>query len=719
MRRISVLILSFLFGGNFMFGQFGIGLVETQGPLVKLQGDTLHLAWAGGLQNPQFGEMDWNGDGISDLWLFEKIGQRTLPLIQNPSTGKWNYEPIYRYLVRGLRFFALSADWNNDGSMDVVGYRWDGLQVFINQAAPGQAALFSKSPLRCISQYGVAISGLFVPQDDIPAFADVDHDGDMDVLTFPLFGCLEWHKNLSMETYGIPDSTVFRLESEHWGYFKEGININNIQLNDSCSGLGGWPNPLHSGAGRALLAADFNADSLVDLVVSEGGSPNMAWLKNGGSIAQARMTELNTSFPSSFSGTAMQLNTFPAAYYADANSDGTPDLLVATAGTDSPADTMSSFMYLNLGTKSQPLFNGAPQPFLQSDMIDLGTGAYPAAADLNGDGIADLVVGSSSKNGQPARLYVLLSNLDSSLSLLPLPGNDGSTLNNYDLVPSLGDLDNDGDIDLILGTQPGSLLLIPNLGNNTQPLFSGAAIVLVSDIGQTYASPELFDADSDGDLDLLVGGRDGRIAFYRNEGNASQAQFGTAETTFLGQIETVDPSVGSSGYSIPRIFYNQGIPELMVGSFRGTLSHYSALFSSPGQFNSKFTLATDRLGYADAGLRSAPAPIVLPGQAYPDVVLGGAAGGLFYYKGVVADLEATPYSQPIITLYPNPVREGEKLYCKECPLKATWTLVSIQGQYLLQGEGNEIPTDGLESGLYVINIQTNKGPILSRLVIFK
>lgn len=130
--------------------------------------------------------------------------------------------------------------------------------------------MFSKPPLRCISQYGVALSGLFVPQDDIPALIDVDHDGDIDVLTFPLFGCLEWHKNLSMETYGIPDSTVFRLESEHWGYFTEGININNIQLNDSCSGLGGWPNPMHSGAGRALLAADFNADSLVDLVVSEG-----------------------------------------------------------------------------------------------------------------------------------------------------------------------------------------------------------------------------------------------------------------------------------------------------------------------------------------------------------------------------------------------------------------------------------------------------------------
>jgi hypothetical protein len=431
------------------------------------------------------------------------------------------------------------------------------------------------------------------------------------------------------------------------------------------------------------------------------------------------MTELNTSFPSTFSGTAMLLNTFPAAYYADANSDGTPDLLVATAGTDSPADVMSSFMYPNFGTKSQPLFNGIPQPFLQSDMIDLGTGAYPAAADINGDGIADLVVGSSSQNGQTARLYVLLSNPDSSLSLLPLPGNDGSTLTNYDLVPSLGDIDNDGDLDLILGTQPGSILLIPNVGSNTQPLFSSSALVLVSAIGQTYASPELFDADSDGDLDLLVGGRDGRIAFYRNVGNASQAQFGTAETTFLGQIETVDPSVGSSGYSIPRIFYNQGVPELMVGSYRGTLSHYSTLFSSPGQFNSSFTLVTDRLGYADAGQRSAPAPIVLPGQVYPDVVLGGATGGLFYYTGFAVDLGAAHYSQPTLTVYPNPVRQGEKLNCKECPLKATWTLVSILGQDLLQGEGNEIPTDGLDSGLYVIKIQTNKGPILSRLVVFK
>jgi hypothetical protein len=717
MRRLSLLISALLFIGNFMFSQPSIGLVEFSGPTVLRQGDTLHLAWAGGLQNPQFGEMDWNGDGTSDLWVFEKVGQRIIPLIRNHLTGKWNYFPIYRDAVRGLRFFALSLDWNNDGSMDVVGYRWDGLQVFINQAPAGQAALFSKPPLRCISQYGVSLSGLFVPQDDIPAFADVDHDGDMDVLTFPLFGCLEWHKNLSMETYGIPDSTLFRLESSHWGYFKEGININNISLNDSCSGLGGWPNPLHSGAGRALLAADFNADSLVDLVVSEGGSPNMAWLKNGGSLAKAQMTEVSTSFPSTFSGTAMQLNTFPAAYYADANSDGTPDLLVATAGTYSPADVMSSFIYANLGTQNQPLFNAAPQPFLQSDMIDLGSGAYPASADLNGDGIPDLVIGSSSQNGQPARLHVLLSNPDSSLALLPLPGNDGSTLTNYDLVPSLGDIDNDGDTDLIIGTQPGSILLLTNVGSSNQPVFSASPVVLVSDIGQTYAAPELFDADSDGDLDLLVGGRDGRLAFYRNTGNASQAQFGAAETNFLGQIETVDPSVGSSGYSIPRIFYNQGVPELMVGSYRGTLMHYSALFSTTGQFNSSFTLVTDRLGYANAGLRSAPAPIIRPGQLHPDVVLGGAAGGLFYYKGIVADLGSPFYSQANTSIFPNPVHQGETAYCKDCPAKASWALISTLGQTLLQGQGNAIPTHGLGSGLYLVLFQSNNGPIQSPLMI--
>lgn len=720
MRRNALYILVHLLWAPVIGAQTTLGLTESNGPMVVWQGDSLELAWAGGMHNPQIGNMDWNGDGIMDLWVFEKIGQRLIPMLRNTSTNTWEYNPTYRHAVQGLRFFALSLDWNGDGSLDVVGYRWDGLQVFLNQAPAGQPAVFSKPPLRCVSQYGVGFSGLFVPQDDLPAFADLDQDGDIDVLTFPLFGnCLEWHKNLSMETYGVPDSTLFKLESSHWGFFKEGVNINNIVLNDSCSGLGGLPQPLHSGAGRALLAADYNGDGLPDLVMSEGGSPNIAWMKNGGSINQARMVELNVGFPSSFGGDTMMLNVFPAAFYADVTADGTSDLIVGTAGNDSPADALGTYVYPNLGSQNQPAFNGNKMPFLQSEMMDLGTGAYPVSGDLNGDGIADLVVGSSSQNGQTARLFLLQSKPDSSLVLSDLPGNNGSILANYDLVPALGDLDNDGDLDLVVGTQTGDLFMIENLGNSTQPQFSLVHSSLAPNLGQTYAAPELFDADADGDLDLVVGGRNGRLAFYRNQGNSGQPQFGIAETLFLGQVETVDPSVGSSGYSVPRFFQNQGLPELMVGNYRGTLWHYSNLFDSFGQFQSNFTKVTDRLGYADIGNRSAPAVLERMGSIYPDVVLGGATGGMLHYKGEMADLGLEVNSEDLGQIHPNPARWGETVALSKLGNVTDWQICSVLGQIVLYGSGSNIPTHALRPGMYWIYCQTKKRVHVFKLVLLK
>ena len=53
-------------------------------------------------------------------------------------------------------------------------------------------------------------SNLYISSIDIPAFVDIDGDGDIDVLTFNIGGQqVEYHKNTSMENYGIPDSLEF------------------------------------------------------------------------------------------------------------------------------------------------------------------------------------------------------------------------------------------------------------------------------------------------------------------------------------------------------------------------------------------------------------------------------------------------------------------------------------------------------------------------------
>jgi hypothetical protein len=93
------------------------------------------------------------------------------------------------------------------------------------------------------------------------------------------------------------------------------------------------------------------------------------------------------------------------------------------------------------------------------------------------------------------------------------------------------DWDGDGDYDLIIGTIRGTVYLVPNEGTpvsyafcKEEQLKAGGKLINV----KRSAGPFTADWDGDGDLDLLVGADDGSVSLYRNTGSAKSPELSSA-----------------------------------------------------------------------------------------------------------------------------------------------------------------------------------------------
>ena len=205
---------------------------------------------------------------------------------------------------------------------------------------------------------------------------------------------------------------------------------------------------------------------------------------------------------------------------AIADLDGDGDLDLALSNKLDPSDPQTSFVYRleNVGTPERPTFRMRPP-------LDLGRRfhAAPAFADLDGDGRLDALLGQWGPRLAWYRGTTAgLEPADTALVTITRGSNT---------VPALGDFDGDGDQDLLVGESSGWLNYYRNAGDARVPRF-----VLVSDefeqirVGRRSA-PALTDLDGDGDLDLLIGSESEGVALFRNEGSRTLARL-VRDSTF-------------------------------------------------------------------------------------------------------------------------------------------------------------------------------------------
>ncbi len=712
--------------------------------------DLFQYPWAGGMNSCQFGVVDMNLDGIKDLFVFDRHGDRIMTFINGGSAGTVDYEYAPEYIDNFPELFdwAILVDYNNDGKEDIFTYSGflPGIIVYKNISETELEFELEVYPY-LESLQGNIYTNILVTDVDYPGISDIDNDGDLDILTFWGLGAfVEMHKNMSMENYGVPDSLDYEKTTSCWGYFAENDESNIIYL-DTC--LGGMncqsaQTPIQNKdtrhTGSTFLLLDLDADNDKDLVLGDVDYPNLIELVNDGNPDSAYMISQDTAFPSY--NKPVNLISMPVVAYIDINNNEINDLILSPfdPGLATSRNKNSVWLYFNDGANNNPQFEFEENNFLQNEMIDVGSGAYPVFEDYNGDGLFDLFV---SNYGYYIYSYyepglILTSVYWSAIALFQNVGDasdpefqlisqnfeDLQSMHLTGIYPTFGDLDGDNDKDMIIGDAIGTLKYFENQGGAGEPMDFDDPVENYAgiEIG-AFSTPQLFDLNKDGLLDLIIGEEAGNLNYYENTGSISNPDF-TFVTDSLGKVNVTDPQVSYTGYSTPYFFgTNENETNLVVGSEAGEIFYYKNIDGNLGgsfeENDSLYLLMDDEPFELQNGIRTAATLKDLNNDGYFDLLVGNYSGGLNYYPGIespgVSNISNQNESDFKLLLFPNPARnvinvsvEGMEIFS---PIQINiYNIMSekVDSKIFSSGSSISVAVDQLADGIYICELAIEK-----------
>ena len=240
----------------------------------------------------------------------------------------------------------------------------------------------------------------------------------------------------------------------------------------------------------------------------------------------------------------------------------------------------------------------------------------PTFTDLNNDGILDLMLGSANGKIQ----HYVQSSLYSENFTLVTTELDSILASGGDSHPAFTDLYDDGKLDFFIGTNDGHVQYWEAVSevsrfNHVRYRFNSIDVT-------SYNTPVFYDLDGDGLMNILIGNYHGNMFNYE--------QNSVNSLSFTQSEQGLGIDVGM--FACPAIadLDGDGLIDLLIGNSDGRLYHYE----QDSDNSSSFTGITGYFNSIDVGYHASPVFTDLDGDDKLDLLIGEGEGNINHYEQV-------------------------------------------------------------------------------------
>ncbi|MBW2998738.1 VCBS repeat-containing protein [Candidatus Woesearchaeota archaeon] len=580
--------------------------------------------------------LDYDYDGDSDVVCVDNGGQfRSFENIGNSTYHIWKPLPKNSYYFLDLADYVTPTfiDFDFDGDYDMYVGNVDGSVDYYDNSydVTGNYFDFTLTNTNVVGDAGSYAA---------PALYDVDGDGDLDMYvgnddgdnikhyqnnngTFSYVGIVPVLSGLGTRPHPIfkdmnQDGLVDLMISNDYAQ----VNFyNNTGTNTSFS----WEfisTPVDlSDNWFGCDFQDLNGDTYHDMICGWDSGWSKVYYNNG----NASSMEFYFEDPHAYN---FYSHSTPSL--VDFNYDGNVDLFLG-------ADDGIIRYYVNENNNTHPDF------VFYTAITDIGSRSDPQVIDLNHDGDLDIIAGKYENRYQVYYYENIANEMSYNWS------EQTNLLFNHSAVHKVMDADDwdgDGDYDLVVGTSDGYVRYFENNGTVNNPSYVLNTDIVNFDVG-SHATPEAADMDNDGDLDLIIGEYDSnfRVNYFRNDGDNSNTSW-----VHVTEYMLSDPGGERHYHTVPEIvdYDDDGDFDIVLASRRQYYDYdnYVDYFRNDGSPETYSFVYVNQIYHTSTqhtyfGYNNYPIPRIvdLNYDGIKDLVIGNQHGSTNYYLDIEDDDE--------------------------------------------------------------------------------